>query len=150
MNYQERNKLLDKVSLIGLMMIFVELFLYGVDYCYTKRLDVIGKMPVILNVFWLIFLAISVGLFVYIKKKDKKELKIYAIEFLVLAFVCPFITYLYYPKFFGLHTNFIHKIITHHTLWIGALLYYAGRIVYVLVKAYQKSPNKKLKKKKAN
>ena len=96
----------------------------------------------------LIFLAISVVLFVREKKYDKKYLKIYAIEFLALAILCPFISYWYYPKFFGLTTNFIHKI-DHRVLWIAVLVYYVGRIIYASYKAYMNSNDRKIKKKKA-
>ena len=148
MNYSERNKLLDKVSLIGLMVIFVEMFLYAVDYCYTQRFDIVASMPMTMNILGLIFLAISIGLFVYVYKKDKKNVKIYAIEFLVLAFLCPFITYWYYPKYFGLTTNGLHKI-NHHVLWVVVLVYYMIRIAYAVIYAIRHSNSRKLKKKRA-
>lgn len=148
MNYTERNKLLDKISLIGLMAIFVELFLYAVDHCFTERFDVAANMPVVMNIFGLIYLLVSIGLFFYAKKKGKKELFIFAIEFLVLAFLCPFITYWYYPKFFGLTTNWLHKI-DHRLLWLAIFIYYVIRVIYATIYAIRNSNASKLKRKKA-
>ena len=39
MNYTEKNKLLDKISVIGLMAILVEVFLYAVDSCFTGEIS---------------------------------------------------------------------------------------------------------------
>ena len=148
MNLTERNKLLDKVSIIVMMGIFVEFFLYAVDSSFTTRLDIMQKMPAILNVLGLVFLAISVFIFVRTYQKNDNKNLIYAIEFLVLAFGCPFLTYLYYPKYFGLTTNFLHKI-NHHAWWVLVLLYYVGRVAYAIYKSYQKNkPNEGFKKKK--
>ena len=148
MNYTERNKLLDKISLIGLMAIFVELFFYAVDHCFTERFDIAANMPIVMNIFGLIYLLVSIGLFFYAKKKSKKEVFIYAIEFLVLAFLCPFITYWYYPKFFGLTVNALHKV-NHKVLWLVVFVYYVGRVIYATVKAIKNSTASKMKKKKA-
>ncbi len=148
MNYTERNKLLDKISIIGLMLIGVELFLYAVDYCYTKRFDVAPNMPAILNIFGIVFLAISVGIFIYSFKKEKSELIIYGCEVLILAFICPLITYWYYPKAFGLTTNWFHSI-SHRALFIFVLVYYVCRAIIATVSAYLNSNSRKLKKKKA-
>ena len=148
MNYTERNKLLDKISVIGLMAVFVELFLYAVDYCYTKRFDTVTHMPTAMHICGLIFLAISIVLFVYTFKKEKKNFKIYAIEFLVLALLCPFITYWYYCAYYGLSTSWIHSV-NHQVLWIIVLAYYVIRIIYSIVDAYLNSISRKLKKKKA-
>ena len=148
MNYTEKNKLLDKVSLIILMAIFVLIFLYGVDYCYTDRMDTIPKMPVAMIVFGVIFLLVSVGIFVYCKKKDKKALKIYSYEFLALAIICPIIDYLYYPKFFGLSTGWIHKHLDRRIMLVVAFVYFAGRVAYACYEAYKKSNASKPKKKK--
>ena len=133
MNYTEKNRLIDKVSLIIIMGIFVEFFLYFVDYCFTARFDMMAKIPNILNVASLLFLGISVFLFVKTFRDDKKDNLIYAIEFLVLAFMCPFLTYWYYPKYFGLSTIWIHSI-KHKAIWIVVLLYYIGRVAYALYK----------------
>ena len=148
MNYTERNKLLDKISIIGLMLIGVELFLYATDYCYTKRFDVAPNMPVVLNVVGILFLVVSLGIFIYSYKKEKPELIIYGCEFLVLAFVCPLITYWYYPKAFGLTTNWFHGI-NHKFLWLFVLIYYVVRATIAIVSAYLNSNERKLKKRKA-
>jgi len=148
MNYTEKNKLLDKISLIGLMMIFVEIFLYGVDYCFTKRFDIIATMPKAMIVFGVVFLAISILLFVMVYKKGKKNFTIFAVEFLVLALLCPFITYWYYPKFYGLSTNGLHTI-NHQVLWVIVFVYYICRLAYSIFDAIKNSNSRKLKKRKA-
>lgn len=113
MNLVERNKLLDKVSVIVIIGIFVEFFLFAVDTCFTTRIDLMTTTPVVLNVLGLVFLAVSAFIFIRMYQKNDNKNLIYGIEFLVLAFLCPFMTYWYYPKYFGLSTNFIHKI-NHH------------------------------------
>ena len=152
MNLTEKNKMLDKISIIVIMAIFVEFFLYAVDYCFTTRFDLMTNMPTILNIVGVVFLLISIFLFIKSNKNEKDKSKfIYAIEFLILAFLCPFMTYWYYPKYFGLTTNFIHSI-SHHSIMFVVLFYYVARIVYVLYKSYKKSDSnrfKKLNKKKA-
>ena len=130
------------------MAIFVEVLFYAVDYCYTKRIDVAPKMPVVMNVLGLIFLVFSIALFVYSYRKDKKNIRIYAIEFLVLAALCPFLTYWYYCGYFGLKTSFIHGI-KQQVLWIGVLVYYIVRCIVATISAYKNSNARKLKKKKA-
>ncbi len=148
MNLTERNKLLDKVSIIVMMCIFVEFFLYAVDYSYTDNLNLMMRIPSILNVVGLIFLIVSAIIFAMSYQKEKKQNLIYAIEFLVMAILCPFMTYWYYPKYFGLTTNWIHSI-NHHALWIAVIVYYAIRIGYEIYKSYQKNaPAESFKKKK--
>ena len=147
MNLTEKNKLLDKISIIVMMCIFVELFLYAVDYSYTSNLNLMQSMPSILNVVGLVFLAISIFIFVRGYQKNQNNNMIYAIEFLGLAILCPFMTYWYIPKEFGLTTNFIHNI-NHHAIWIVVLLYYAVRIGYEIYKSYKKDINNHSFKKK--
>jgi len=149
MNLVERNKLLDKVSVIVIMGIFVEFFLFAVDTCFTTRIDLMTTTPVVLNVLGLVFLAVSAFIFIRMYQKNDNKNLIYGIEFLVLAFLCPFMTYWYYPKYFGLSTNFIHKI-NHHALWIVVIIYYVIRVCYEIYKAYQKNKPKQqsFKKKK--
>ena len=99
-------------------------------------------IPRALMVFGAIFLAVSIYLFYRTFKKGEDKHFIYGIEFLILSFLCPFLTYCYYPKFFGLTTNFIHSI-PHKTLWGVVLIYYIIRVIYTLVndlKKYNKKP----------
>lgn len=143
MNYTEKNKLLDKISVIGLMAIFVEIFLYAVHICYTENVIEWGaKMPTILNVSGGIFLVIAVVLYILAYKKVNKSKAIYATEFLVLALICPFLTYWYTRSTAPLNT------IDPKILWGVALIYYVIRVIYACVKAYLGSSSKQLKKKK--
>ena len=153
MNYTEKNRLLDKISVIGLMLIGFELFLYAADYCYTKSFDTAPKMPTILNVCGIIFLIVSVGMYIYAYKKSSKSIAVYDIEFLAFAFICPLITYWYYPKAFGLSTNWFHKV-SHYVLWLSVLGYYVIKTIVVIYYSFKNSSsnkiNKKLNKKKAS
>ena len=106
-------------------------------------------MPSALNIIGILFLLVSVVLFVRSYRKNNNDNLIFAIEFLILALMCPFMTYWYYPKHFGLSTNWIH-LISHHALWGAVLVYYVIRIAYVVYKSYTKNNiSPKLNKKKA-
>ena len=150
MNYAEKNKLLDRVSVIALMCIFVELFLYGSHYSYNEGLTITSNgtnVPVVLNVFGAVFLCISIILFVLAYKKSTKKYLMFAIEFLVLAFLCPFITYLNYPKYFGLTKSFLSDVLTYKLMCGIVLAYYIIRIAYVCFHDYKVINFKKLSKK---
>ena len=143
MNYTEKNKLLDKISVIGLMAIFVEVFLYAVDRCYTDAIsDWLLKMPTILNVIGGVFLIVSICMYILAYRKLNHSKLIYATEFLFLALLCPFLTYWY------LHATGPLRNISPKTMWIAVLIYYICRIVYACVKAYMSSNDRQLKKKK--
>ena len=71
----------------------------------------------------------------------------FAIEFLVLAFMCPLITYLNYPKFFGLSKSGLSNILTYKVMCGIALIYYIGRVLYVCFHDYKVVNFKKLSKK---
>jgi hypothetical protein len=149
MNLTEKNRLLDKISLIILMGIFFEIFLYGVHYCFTERIDVIAEMPYIMLAFAVIFVLIAVGVFVYAKKKNRPKSKIYGYEFIGFAILCPIITYLYLPKFYGLKTNFLHSIFNYKVVMLLVFLYFAARVITACVLAYKNSNAYILKKKRA-
>ena len=142
--------MLDKISVIALMCIFVELFLYGSHYSYNEGFTITSSgtnVPFILNVFGVVFLCISVILFILAFKKSTKKYLMFAIEFLVLAFLCPFITYLNYPKYFGLQRSFLSDVLTYKVLCGAVLVYYIGRILYVIFHDYKVVNFKKLGKK---
>ena len=143
MNYTEKNKLLAKISVLGLIAIFVELFLYAIDSCFTGEIsDWLLKLPTILNVVGGVFLLVSVILYVIAYKKSKISKAVYASEFLCLAFICPFLTYWYTRSSAPLNT------INPKVLWVIVLIYYVIRVVYACVKAYLNSSSRQLKKKK--
>lgn len=145
MNYTERNKLLDKISVIGLMAILVEVFLYAIDCCFKGEISdwlFLLKMPMILNIAGSIFLVISIILYVWAYRKASSNKVVYATEFLVLAFLCPFLTYWYMRP--GEPLNKINP----KTLWVVVLVYYICRVIYTCVKAYLTSNHQQLKKKK--
>ena len=142
MNYTEKNKLLDKISVIALMAIFVEIFLYVIDRCYTVEMNWLLRMPTILNVCGGVFLIIAIVLYVIAYKKANSSKAVYATEFLVLAFICPFLTYWYLKSTAPLNT------ISPKVLWVVVLVYYLIRVVYTCVKAYMQTSTMQLKKRK--
>ncbi|MBR6253422.1 MAG: hypothetical protein IKR04_06280 [Clostridia bacterium] len=157
MNYTEKNKLLDRVSVIALMCIFVELFLYGSHYSYNEGFTITSNgtnIPFIMNVFGVVFLCISIILFVMAFRKSTKKYLLFAIEFLVLAFLCPFVTYLNYPKYFGLTKSFLSDVLSYKVLCGIVLVYYICRVLYVCFHDYKvinfKKLSKRLKKRKSN
>ena len=149
MNLTEKNRLLDKISLIILMGIFFEIFLYAVHYCFTERIDIITEMPYAMLVFMVIFALIAVGVFIYAKKKNRPKSRIYGYEFIGFALLCPITIYLYLPKFFGLKTNFIHHILDYRVVMGLVFLYFVARVVIACVSAYKNSNAYILKKKRA-
>lgn len=143
MNYTEKNKLLDKISVIGLMAILVEVFLYGVDSAYTSVFsNWLTKMPMILNIIGVVFLITSITLYIMAYKKLNGNKAVYATEFLVLAFVCPFLTHWY------LHSKAPLNQISPRVLWVVVLVYYVFRVIYTCIKTYFNSSSRQLKKKK--
>ena len=143
MNYTEKNKLLDKISLIGLMAIFVEIFLYVIDRAYTGEISqALFQMQNNLYITGGVFIIISVILYVLAFVKSSKNKIIYATEFLVLAFLCPFLAYWYTRSGAPLNT------IDPKNLGIIVLVYYVARILWECFSAYRNSSSAKLKKKK--
>lgn len=143
MNYTEKNKLLDKISAIALMAILVEVFLYAVDSAYTTIMNEwLLRIPMILNIIGVIFLAIAITLYIIAYKKGKTGKIVFATEFLVLAMICPFLNFWYYLPGKPL------KDISPKVLWIIALVYYVIRVVYTCIKAHMQSADRKSKKKK--
>lgn len=143
MNYTERNKLLDKISVIVLMAIIIEVFLYVVDLVYTQYMaDWLLKVPGIINGIGIVFLVISVVLYILAYKKSSSSKAICATEVLVWAFLCPFLNYWY------LHSKAPLNQVSKKVLWIIVLVYYVVRIICAWVYAYMHSSAKQLKKKK--
>jgi len=142
MNYTEKNNLLDKISVIGLMAILVEVFLYAVDSAYTAVIsNWLTKVPLILNIIGVVFLGVAITLFIFAYKKSNSSKVIYAIEFLALAFLCPFLNHWYNMPGEPL------KSINPRVLWIIVLVYYVIRVIYTCVKAYMNSSDMQMKKK---
>lgn len=142
MNYTERNKLWDKISVVVLMATIVEVFLYAVDLGYTTDFTWVANMQYVLNTTGVVLLVASIGTYIYAFRKNDTGKVIYATEFLVLAFLCPFLIYWYTRS--GAPLNQINKKV----LWIAVLVYYVIRVVVLSVKAYLNSSSHQLKKKK--
>lgn len=130
MNYTEKNKLIDKLCGIGLMLIFVEIFLAVVKDGFWS-FSYISKMPTILNVAGGIFLAIGIAILIYAYRKGNGWRAIYGIEFVVLAFVSVLLPHTYID--FPAPWNMLNKIFPY-----AFLLYYVVKMIVVIIKAKKK------------
>lgn len=67
MNYTERNRLIDRLCGVGLMLIFVELFLVFATDGLKGSLGMlfVSKVPTILNILGAIFLLIGICVLIY-------------------------------------------------------------------------------------
>ena len=130
MNYTEKNKLIDRLCGIGLMLIFVEIFLAVVKDGFWS-FSYISKMPTILNVAGGIFLAIGIAILIYAYRKENAWRAIYGIEFLVLAFVSVLLPHTYID--FPAPWNLLNKIFPY-----VFLCYYVIKTIVVIIQAKKK------------
>lgn len=130
MNYTEKNRLIDRLCGVGLMLIFVEIFLaVAKDGFWSFKY--ILKMPTILNVTGAIFLAIGICILIYAYKKGDGWKAGFGIEFIIIAFVSVILphTYIDFPYPF----NLLNKIFP-----FAFLAYYIVKAIVVIVKANKK------------
>lgn len=138
MNYTEKNKLIDQLCGVGLMLIFVEIFLTGVHEFYTNVFSTMTTT--FLYIIGAIFLMISIFLYIYAYKKQNGRKAIYAIEFTVLAFICPFLVYLY------IYAEAPFNYINPKIFWLIFLAYYIIKACYIIISTYKNTANKSSKK----
>ena len=133
MNYTERNRLIDRLCGVGLMLIFVELFLVFATDGLKGSLGMlfVSKVPTILNILGAIFLLIGICVLIYSYKKENGWRAVYGIEFLALACVAVILPHAYID--FHAPFNKLGKIFP-----FVFLAYYIGKIIYVVLKANKK------------
>ena len=85
MNYTERNKLIDSLCGIGLMLLLVEIFYLIVDSAFTVYSHNFNSVTMWVQIFGAIFLAIAIFVLIRAYKKDNTTTAVYGVELLVLA-----------------------------------------------------------------
>lgn len=143
MNYTQREKLVDKLCGVGLMLILVEVVYQVIISAFTEFNYNLSNVTTWVYVASGIILAIAVGVLVYAYLKKDGSKAIYGLETLVLAITSVTMpgTYLTYHKPF----NMLNKVYP-----ILFLIYYIGKATYVIIntnRSNTKSSKKKAKKK---
>lgn len=140
MNYTDRNKLIDSLCGVGLMLLLVEVFYGIVDSAFTIYNYSYPMVTRWINVFGGIFLLLAIITFIKAYKKDNMNIGVYGIELTVLAISAALLpgTYLEFAfPFNKLNVAFP----------IGFLIYYIVKLIVVIVKANGKDNKSKGKKK---
>lgn len=143
MNYTQREKLVDKLCGVGLMLILVEIVYQVIISAFTEFNYNLSNVTTWVYVASGIILAIAVGILVYAYLKKNGSKAVYGLETLVLAITAVTMpgTYLTYSAPF----NKLNKVYP-----ILFLVYYIGKAIYVIIDANKlntKSSKKKAKKK---
>ncbi len=131
MNYTERNKLTDKLCGIGLMLIFVIVFLEIEKSCLTGNfgMNFVGNVPTIMNVVSGFFLLIGIVLLIIAYRKENYWRAGYGVEFIVLSFATLFLMH----TFIDLPAPF-NKFNWGLILPIVFSVYYVIKAVYLIIK----------------
>ena len=143
MNYTQREKLVDKLCGVGLMLILVEIVYQVIISAFTEFNYNLSNVTTWVYVASGIILAIAVGILVYAYLKKNGSKAVYGLQLLVLAITAVTMpgTYLTYSAPF----NKLNKVYP-----ILFLVYYIGKAIYVIIdtnKLNTKSSKKKAKKK---
>ncbi len=143
MNYTQREKLVDKLCGVGLMLILVEIVYQVIISAFTEFNYNLSNVTTWVYVASGVILAIAVGILVYAYLKKNGSKAVYGLETLVLAITAVTMpgTYLTYSAPF----NKLNKVYP-----ILFLVYYIGKAIYVIIDANKlntKSSKKKAKKK---
>ena len=144
MNYTQREKLVDKLCGVGLMLILVEIVYQVIISAFTEFNYNLSNVTTWVYVASGVILAIAVGILVYAYLKKSTSKAIYGIETLVLAITAVTMpgTYLTYPAPF----NKLNKVYP-----ILFLIYYIIKAAFIIdsngINTNTKSSKKKAKKK---
>ncbi|MBQ9267286.1 MAG: hypothetical protein IJ217_03280 [Clostridia bacterium] len=135
MNYTERNRLFDRLSAVGLMLIFVEVFLEIAKECLVGNfgMSYVMRMPTILTVIGIAFLLVGVIVLIFAYRKENGWRAGFGIEFIVLAFATIFLLHAYTDL-----PASIAQIKWGVIIPCAFLAYYVGKAIYVIVKANKK------------
>ena len=140
MNYTERNKLIDSLCGIGLMLVLVEIFYGIVDSAFTVFNYNYANVTTIVHVVGMVFLAVAIFVLVRAYKKDNGITAIYGLEFLVLAISAGLLPASYLN--FSYPFNKLNKIFP-----IAFAVYYVIKFFVVIFKSRKKANKAKGKKK---
>lgn len=144
MNYTQREKLVDKLCGVGLMLILVEIVYQVIISAFTEFNYNLSNVTTWVYVASGIILAIAVGILVYAYLKKSTSKAVYGLETLVLAITAVTMpgTYLTYPAPF----NKLNKVYP-----ILFLIYYIIKAAFIIdlngINTNTKSSKKKAKKK---
>lgn len=140
MNYTERNKLIDSLCGIGLMLVLVELFYGIVSDAFTVFNYNYASVSTYTYLFGAIALAVAIFVLIRAYKKDSGVTAIYGIEFLVLAISAAVLPASYLE--FSYPFNKLNVIFP-----IAFFAYYIIKLLVVVIKSVKKNNNQKGKKK---
>lgn len=144
MNYTQREKLVDKLCGVGLMLILVEIVYQVIISAFTEFNYNLSNVTTWVYVASGVILAIAVGILVYAYLKKSTSKAVYGLETLVLAITAVTMpgTYLTYPAPF----NKLNKVYP-----ILFLVYYIIKAAFIMdlngINTNTKSSKKKAKKK---
>ncbi len=144
MNYTQREKLVDKLCGVGLMLILVEIVYQVIISAFTEFNYNLSNVTTWVYVASGVILAIAVGILVYAYLKKSTSKAVYGLETLVLAITAVTMpgTYLTYPAPF----NKLNKVYP-----ILFLIYYIIKAAFIIdlngINTNTKSSKKKAKKK---
>ncbi len=138
MNYTEKNRLMDKLSAVGLMFIFVEVFFLVANELLGGTLGrngmlLVANAPIIMNVISGIFLLIGIVILVFAYRKENYWRAGYGIEFIIVSFAALFLlhSYIDLPAPFN---QVKWKII----IPVIFVVFYVVKASYVIIKANKK------------
>ncbi len=140
MNYTERNKLIDSLCGVGLMLLLVEI-IYGIlESAFTVFNYNYANVTTYTYIAGAVFLLIGILVLILAYKKDDFTKALYGLELVVLAISAALIpgSYLSFPSPFN-KLNIVFPI--------AFLIYYIVKAVVVIVKANNKNKKSKGKKK---
>lgn len=140
MNYTDRNRLIESLCGVGLMLLLVEVFYGIVDSAYTVYNYSYPNVTMWINIFGGVFLLLAIVLFIRAYKKDSASITLYAVELTILAISAVLLpgTYLEFTFPFNKLNIFFP---------IAFLFYYIVKAIVVIVNATRKNKKSKGKKK---
>ena len=138
MNYTEKNKLIDSLCGVGLMLLLVEIFYGIVESAFTTFNYNYANVTMYTQIAGAVFLLIAIIVLIRAYKKDNVTNAIYGIELIVLALSAALLP--------GSYLDFVFPFNKLNVVFPFAFLaYYVIKTVVVIVKA-----NKKANKAKGN
>jgi len=139
MNYTQKEKFIDKLCGAGLMLIFIEVLFGIVEYSYNSNFNY-HNVAMWIYIGGGALLACAVGLLVYAYLKKSGTKACYGAELLVMAFSIASLPgcYVFFPE----PINKLKVILP-----ILFVIYYIGKVIYIIIHRNDISGNKSKKKK---
>ena len=136
MNYTEKNKFIDSICGVGLMLLLTEVFYWIVNDSYTVYVHNLANVTKVVQIFGAIFMVIAVIVLIRAYRKDSIETAVYGLEFLVLAILAALLpgAYISFPFPF----NMIAKLFP-----FMFLAYYVAKFTYIMYKTFGQKKGKR-------